>query len=76
MSILQRLSISQKFIILGIMALLMMALPTGLYLKQTGAEIDTAQLEARGSAPVIALQGGGCQREGQRQFLPNSVAMG
>ncbi|MDR7308660.1 methyl-accepting chemotaxis protein [Rhodoferax saidenbachensis] len=56
MPILQRLSISQKFFVLGIMALLMMALPTGLYLKQTAAEIDAAQLEARGTAPVIALQ--------------------
>ena len=56
MPILHRLSLSCKFIILGIVALLMTALPTGLYFKQTLADIDTASLEARGTAPVIALQ--------------------
>jgi len=56
MPILHRLSLCQKFIILGIVALLTTALPTGMYFKQTLAEINTARLEAQGTAPVIALQ--------------------
>jgi len=56
MSILHRLSLTHKFLILGIVALLMAALPTGLYFKQSQADIDTARLEAQGTAPVIALQ--------------------
>src|SRR5437870_8821302 len=56
MSILHRLSLFHKFLILGIVALLMTALPTGLYLKQSQADIDTAELEAQGTAPAIALQ--------------------
>ena len=56
MAILHRLSLARKFIILGAIALLMPAIPTWLYLKQSMAEIDTAQLEARGTAPMIALQ--------------------
>ena len=55
MNTLQRLSLAQKFIILGALALLMSALPSWIFLKQTAAEIDTARLEARGTAPVIAL---------------------
>ena len=51
-----RLSLTKKFLILGAVSLLMMALPTGLYLKQSLAEIDTAKLELRGTPPLIALQ--------------------
>jgi methyl-accepting chemotaxis protein len=56
MPLLHRLSLSHKFLILGVIALLMVVLPTGLYLRLTGAEIATAHLESRGTAPVTALQ--------------------
>ena len=56
MTLLHRLSLARKFLVLGALALLMVALPTGLYLLQAMAAIDAAKLEARGTAPVIALQ--------------------
>jgi methyl-accepting chemotaxis protein len=56
MSILHRLSLAQKFTTLGLVALLMAALPTALYTRSAWAEFQTAKLEARGTAPTIALQ--------------------
>jgi len=55
-ALLHRLSLAQKFAILGVMALLMAAVPTALYLQRSMAEIDTAKLELRGTAPMAALQ--------------------
>ena len=52
-----RLSLIAKFLILGAIALLMAAVPTKIYLKQSSAEIDTARLELRGTGPFMALQG-------------------
>ncbi len=51
-----RLLLAQKFAILGAVALLMAAMPTVLYLQRSMAEIDTAKLELRGTAPLAALQ--------------------
>ena len=56
MPVLHRLHLSHKFIILGLLALLMTALPTGMYFRQTLAEIDAATLELQGTTPLIALQ--------------------
>ncbi len=56
MSLLHRLNLSHKFALLGGVALIMVALPTGLYIKQSQSEIETAKLEAQGTAPVIELQ--------------------
>ncbi len=56
MPLLHRLSLAQKFLILGLLALLMTVLPTGLYLSVALPEMDMAQREARGGAPLIALQ--------------------
>ena len=56
MPILHRLSLSQKFLILGLIALLMAAIPTALYIGQILPTINTAKLEAQGTVPVIALQ--------------------
>ena len=53
MTLLHRLSLAQKFLILGALALLMIALPTWLYLLQSVTAIDSARLEARGTAPVM-----------------------
>ncbi|MBN8494198.1 MAG: HAMP domain-containing protein [Burkholderiales bacterium] len=55
-ALVHRLSLAQKFAVLGVLALLMAALPTALYLKRSMAEIDTARLEQRGTAPLAALQ--------------------
>jgi methyl-accepting chemotaxis protein len=55
MSLLHRLNLAQKFMLLGLIALLMLALPTGLYFKRTFAEIEVAQREERGNAPLVAL---------------------
>jgi len=56
MPVLHRLSLAQKFLILGAMALLMTVLPTGLYLSTALPAIDMAQREAQGGAPLMALQ--------------------
>lgn len=53
---LNRLSLLQKFLILGLIALAMLALPTALHLRQAYAEINSAQQEARGMAPLMAMQ--------------------
>jgi methyl-accepting chemotaxis protein len=53
---LYRLKLSQKFVILGIMALLMVTLPTLLYIQQALLTVQAAKLEARGMPSVIALQ--------------------
>ena len=55
MPILHRLSLTQKFNLLGAIALLLAGLPAWMYLKQSTAEIDTAVLEAKGTAPVRSL---------------------
>ena len=55
MPILHRLSLAQKFNLLGVIALLLAGLPAWMYLKQSTADIDTAVLEAKGTAPVMAL---------------------
>ena len=56
MSLLHRLSLPQKFIILGLVALLMAVLPTVLLFQRSFDEIDVALREDEGTAPAIALQ--------------------
>jgi methyl-accepting chemotaxis protein len=56
MSILHRLNLAQKFIVLGIIALIMMAIPTVLHLRQSLDAISVAKSEAQGTRPTIALQ--------------------
>ncbi len=51
-----RLRLSHKFTILGIIALLMSAFPTALYYHHTAPLIGTAEREARGVTPLVALQ--------------------
>ena len=50
------LRLSQKFILLGLLALVMVALPTGVYLINSAPIIAAAELENRGLAPLVALQ--------------------
>ena len=56
MGLLGRLSLAQKFTILGLIALLMVLVPTGLYVSQSFASIRTAETESRGMHPLMAVQ--------------------
>ena len=56
MSVLHRLSLSQKFLILGALALALVALPTSLYVSRALGEISVARLEVAGTQPAIAIQ--------------------
>ena len=55
MSMLSRLNLAQKFLILGTIALLVAAAPTWLYFQDQWAQLQTAKQEARASDMVIAL---------------------
>ena len=55
MSILHRLNLLEKFLILGTIGLLMSALPTYLYVRDSLHAIDHARLEAQGVPPAQAL---------------------
>ena len=55
MPLLHRLNLAQKFLVLGLIALLMVALPSGLYFKRVFADIDTAQREVQGANSLIML---------------------
>ncbi len=48
MSILHRLSLAQKFLILGLVALLMVLAPTGLYLQSAFEDVELAQKQVAG----------------------------
>ncbi len=56
MSILHRLNLAQKFIVLGVLALAMAALPTALYVQRAADDVATAKLESRGLLPLTDLQ--------------------
>jgi methyl-accepting chemotaxis protein len=56
MSFIQRLNLSHKFMALGLLALLMAALPTAIYVQGSMADIARAKKEVDGTGPVIALQ--------------------
>lgn len=56
MSFLDRLSLSRKFVVLGLIALLMAAIPTSLHIQKLRQDIYVAQQEVRGFAPLMALQ--------------------
>ena len=55
MSLLHRLSLAQKFIILGVIALLMVVVPSGLYFKKSWAEVAAANHEAQATDAVVVL---------------------
>ncbi|MDD2176353.1 methyl-accepting chemotaxis protein [Acidovorax sp. D2M1] len=55
MSLLHRLNLLEKFLILGTIGLLMSALPTYLVVRDSLHAIDHARLEAQGVAPAQAL---------------------
>ena len=55
MSLLHRLNLLEKFLILGTIGLMMSALPTYLVVRDSLHAIDHARLEAQGVAPAQAL---------------------
>ena len=55
MTLLHRLNLSHKFLILGLIALLMVLLPSGLYFLKLWGEVEIAKLEEKASPSVIAL---------------------
>ena len=55
MSLLHRISLLQKFLILGTVGLLMSLLPTWLYVNDALDNIAKARHEAQGAAPLLAL---------------------
>ena len=52
---LSQLRLSQKFLILGVLALVMVAIPTGLYIKDVLGNLRHADQEAAGMAPLMAI---------------------
>ena len=55
MSILHRISLAQKFLVLGAIALMMVMVPSGLYFNKMRGEIEVAQRETLASGSVVAL---------------------
>ncbi len=55
MSLLHRLGLAQKFLILGMIALVMVVVPTGLYFKNVVSQVAAARLESKASGAVVAL---------------------
>ena len=54
-ALLHRLNLSHKFVVIGLLAVVMLALPLGLYLTRTFDDIHTAQREARGAPLLVAV---------------------
>jgi signal transduction histidine kinase/CheY-like chemotaxis protein len=54
-ALLNRLLLRQKFFILAILGSFAVAVPTTLFLSETGKDVDAANMEAQGVAPVRAL---------------------
>ena len=52
----RQLLLARKFILLGLLALVMTALPTGLYFRSSAPVIANAELQNSGIAPLLALQ--------------------
>ena len=52
---LSELKLSAKFLILGVIALVMVAVPSGLYLRVSLTGLNDAKLQAAGIAPVMAV---------------------
>ena len=55
MSVLHRMNLAHKFLVLGLIALLMLALPSGLYFKRSFTDIGAAQREVRGGGSLVVL---------------------
>jgi methyl-accepting chemotaxis protein len=52
---LERLTLARKFLLLGLLVLLIVSFPTALYVKRTLTDVAFAKREAAGLAPILAL---------------------
>lgn len=52
---LHRMGLAQKFLVLGLLALVMVLVPSAMYFKNVAAEMATAQLESSGTHSVVLL---------------------
>ena len=55
MSLLHRLSLAQKFAILGVISAIMIGVPSTLYFADARAVVATAAMEVKGTPPLVAL---------------------
>lgn len=55
MPLLHHMKLAHKFLILSLVALVMIAIPSGLYFKRSLADIAVAQRALQGTAPLVAL---------------------
>lgn len=55
MSLLHRMSLAQKFMLLGLIALVMLAIPSSLYFHRALGDIADARREVMGAPPLVAL---------------------
>ena len=56
MSLLDQLSLMRKFVILGVIALLMAGVPTALLVKTSLENVRVAKQEVKGMPPLMAMQ--------------------
>ncbi len=54
-SLLHRLNLSHKFLVIGLISLVMLAIPLTLYFSRTFSDIAVAKREARGAPALVAL---------------------
>ena len=55
MSLLHHMKLTSKFLILGLIALVMVAIPSALYFQRAMTEVSDAQRELRGTQPMLAI---------------------
>ena len=55
MPLLHRMGLAQKFLVLGVMALVMVLVPTAMYFKYVVAEVQFAERENSGTHSVVLL---------------------
>lgn len=75
MSWLHRIRLSQKFFVLGVLAVLMVALPTSLYLMRIAEETRTAERRVEGAATAVALQGVIQRAQNHRDVVAAALGM-
>ena len=55
MPLLHHIKLTSKFVILGLIALVMVVIPSALYFQRTLADVSAARLELRGAQPLLAI---------------------
>ena len=55
MPLLHRMNLTQKFVILGLIAAVMVLIPSVVYFNRAMIVVNTSELEMRGTGPVMAV---------------------